>query len=88
MSEHSSLNPAPSPGLQPGAGAASPRRLDAESKAWLDRLGPDSRERDAAIADLHALLLKARALRGQPPPRGVPSAARRRSRRPRPSERR
>ena len=58
MSEHSSLNPAPSPGLQPGAGAASPRRLDAESKAWVDRLGPESRDRATAIADLHALLLK------------------------------
>ena len=58
MSEHSSLNPAPSPGLQPDAGAASPRGLDAESKAWVDRLGPDSRDRDTAIADLHALLLK------------------------------
>jgi RNA polymerase sigma-70 factor, ECF subfamily len=58
MSEHSSLNPDPSPGLQPDAGAVSPRRLDAESKAWVDRLGPDSRDRDTAIADLHALLLK------------------------------
>ena len=34
-------------------------RLDAESRAWLDRLGPDSRERDAAVGALHALLLKA-----------------------------
>jgi len=34
-------------------------RLDAESQAWLDRLGPNSRERDAAIGALHALLLKA-----------------------------
>ena len=58
MSEHSSLNPDPSPGLQPDAGAVSPRRLDAESKAWVDRLGSDSRDRDTAIADLHALLLK------------------------------
>jgi RNA polymerase sigma-70 factor, ECF subfamily len=34
-------------------------QLDAESQAWLDRLGPDGRERDAAIGALHALLLKA-----------------------------
>ena len=34
-------------------------RLDAESRAWLDRLDPQARGRDAAIADLHALLLKA-----------------------------
>jgi RNA polymerase sigma-70 factor, ECF subfamily len=34
-------------------------RLDAESRAWLDRLGPGSRERDAAVGALHALLLKA-----------------------------
>jgi RNA polymerase sigma-70 factor (ECF subfamily) len=33
--------------------------LDAESQAWLDRLDPDSRERDAAVGELHALLLKA-----------------------------
>lgn len=33
--------------------------LDAESQAWLARLGPHSRERDAAIAALHTLLLKA-----------------------------
>jgi RNA polymerase sigma-70 factor, ECF subfamily len=33
--------------------------LDAESQAWLERLAPDSRERDAAVAELHALLLKA-----------------------------
>ena len=58
MSGHSTVKPAPSPGLQPDAGAASRRRLDAESKAWVDRLGPDSRDRDRAIAALHALLLK------------------------------
>jgi DNA-directed RNA polymerase specialized sigma24 family protein len=34
-------------------------RLDAESRAWLDRLAPDSREREAAVGALHALLLKA-----------------------------
>ena len=33
--------------------------LDTESRTWLDRLAPDSRERDAAVAELHALLLKA-----------------------------
>src|SRR4051794_31524915 len=33
--------------------------LDAESQAWLERLDPDSPEREAAIATLHALLLKA-----------------------------
>ena len=33
--------------------------LDAESQAWLERLAPDSRERGAAVAQLHALLLKA-----------------------------
>jgi RNA polymerase sigma-70 factor (ECF subfamily) len=33
--------------------------LDAESQAWLERLAPDSRERDAAVGELHALLLKA-----------------------------
>jgi RNA polymerase sigma-70 factor (ECF subfamily) len=34
-------------------------RLDAESRAWLDRLAPHSREREAAAGALHALLLKA-----------------------------
>ena len=38
---------------------ASVKLLDAESQAWLDRLDPLSRERDAAVAELHALLLKA-----------------------------
>ena len=33
--------------------------LDTESQAWLDRLAPDSRERDAAVGELHALLLQA-----------------------------
>jgi RNA polymerase sigma-70 factor, ECF subfamily len=33
--------------------------LDAESQAWLDRLDPGSRERDAAVGELHALLLRA-----------------------------
>ena len=34
-------------------------QLDAESQAWIDRLSPGSRERDAAIGELHVLLLKA-----------------------------
>jgi RNA polymerase sigma-70 factor, ECF subfamily len=33
--------------------------LDPESQAWLDRLHPNSPEREAAIGDLHAVLLKA-----------------------------
>ena len=32
-------------------------RLDDESQAWVDRLSPDSPERDAAIESLHELLL-------------------------------
>lgn len=38
---------------------ASVNVLDAESQAWLDRLDPSSGERDAAVGELHALLLKA-----------------------------
>ena len=34
------------------------RRLDPDSQAWIDRLSPDSSEREAAIEALHALLLK------------------------------
>ena len=34
-------------------------QLDAESQAWIDRLSPGHRERDAAIGELHVLLLKA-----------------------------
>ncbi len=34
-------------------------RLDAESRAWLDRLSPQSPEREAAAGALHELLLKA-----------------------------
>jgi RNA polymerase sigma-70 factor (ECF subfamily) len=33
--------------------------LDRESQAWLDRLDPRNPEREAGIADLHTLLLKA-----------------------------
>ena len=36
-----------------------PVDLDAESQAWLERLDPGSREHDAAVGELHALLLKA-----------------------------
>jgi RNA polymerase sigma-70 factor, ECF subfamily len=39
----------------PTTGAAT---LDPESRAWVDRLDPQSPEREAAIGDLHALLLK------------------------------
>jgi RNA polymerase sigma-70 factor (ECF subfamily) len=41
------------------ASAPGPTRFDAESRAWIDRLSPRSRDRDAAIQALHALLLKA-----------------------------
>ena len=34
-------------------------QLDLESQAWIDQLNPQSPQRDAAIAALHALLLKA-----------------------------
>src|SRR4051794_38680223 len=33
--------------------------MDAASRTWLERLGPGSPEREAAIAELHALLLRA-----------------------------
>jgi RNA polymerase sigma-70 factor (ECF subfamily) len=45
------------PGLH--ASAARAKRLDVESQAWIDRLSATGRERDAGIAALHALLLKA-----------------------------
>jgi RNA polymerase sigma-70 factor (ECF subfamily) len=45
--------------LSPGNPAAAGARLDSESRAWVDRLDPASREREAAIAELHALLLRA-----------------------------
>jgi RNA polymerase sigma-70 factor, ECF subfamily len=32
--------------------------LDPESRSWIDRLSPGSPDRDAAIGELHALLLK------------------------------
>jgi RNA polymerase sigma-70 factor (ECF subfamily) len=45
----------------PALDASSSRagRLDPESQAWIDRLSARGPERDAAIAALHALLLKA-----------------------------
>jgi RNA polymerase sigma-70 factor, ECF subfamily len=49
------------PGAMPPLDAARPQspRLDPASQAWIARLDPHSRERDAAIAELHALLLRA-----------------------------
>src|SRR5690349_24651252 len=34
-------------------------RMDPESQRWLERLGPDSHDRDLALADLRDLLLRA-----------------------------
>jgi len=42
-----------------GTPTTGPARCDPESQRWLDRLRPQSPERDAAIAALHAHLLKA-----------------------------
>jgi RNA polymerase sigma-70 factor (ECF subfamily) len=39
--------------------AQSPLPADSESRLWLRRLGADGPEREAAVADLHQLLLKA-----------------------------
>src|SRR5919201_5315138 len=36
-----------------------PRTLDPESQAWIERLGARGRERDEALRELHALLLRA-----------------------------
>jgi RNA polymerase sigma-70 factor, ECF subfamily len=43
------VDPAPQP----------PASLDTESQAWIERLSTEGPQRDAAIAELHALLLKA-----------------------------
>jgi RNA polymerase sigma-70 factor (ECF subfamily) len=43
----------------PGPHATQTARLDPESKQWIERLRPQSRERDAAIEALHGLLLRA-----------------------------
>jgi RNA polymerase sigma-70 factor (ECF subfamily) len=52
--------PAPDPARRAVATATAsrPRRLDAESQSWIERLNPDSPEREAAIQALHGLLLK------------------------------
>jgi RNA polymerase sigma-70 factor (ECF subfamily) len=41
-----------------GVSPTEPATLDADSQAWVDRLSPDSPERQAAIESLHTLLLK------------------------------
>jgi RNA polymerase sigma-70 factor (ECF subfamily) len=43
----------------PAETPGSPRALEQESRRWLRRLGGSGTERDAAVAELHALLLKA-----------------------------
>jgi RNA polymerase sigma-70 factor (ECF subfamily) len=40
-------------------------RMDSESRRWLERLRPESRERDAAIAELRDLLLRLDQFRGE-----------------------
>ena len=47
------------PSFANAAPSTETRCLDAESQGWIDRLGPDSPERDAAIEALHVLLLRA-----------------------------
>jgi hypothetical protein len=42
-----------------GPASALPGPLDRESSAWLARLGAGGREREQALAELHALLLGA-----------------------------
>jgi RNA polymerase sigma-70 factor, ECF subfamily len=46
-------------GSEPEAADAARRELDADSRAWLAALASDGRERDAAVARLHGLLLRA-----------------------------
>ena len=46
-------------GVKPALSLAAPRPLDAESRAWLSDLRADGTSRDAALARLHALLLRA-----------------------------
>jgi RNA polymerase sigma-70 factor, ECF subfamily len=55
--EDEHMNPAHQ--LQDAPGAVHPRRLDPDSQAWIERLGPDSPEREAAIEELYGLLLRA-----------------------------
>jgi RNA polymerase sigma-70 factor (ECF subfamily) len=45
--------------MAPTTPAPRPRGLDTASRAWLDRLSAQGPQREAAIAALHALLLKA-----------------------------
>ena len=45
--------------MVPGGSAGPAGPAQQESRAWIARLGTDGRERDAAIADLHALLVRA-----------------------------
>ncbi len=45
--------------VAPASVTAPARRLDTESQAWIERLAPESPEREAAIGALYALLLKA-----------------------------
>ena len=47
------------PTMPTPTGAATRGRLDAESRAWIERLDPHGREHEAAAAELHGLLLKA-----------------------------
>ncbi len=42
-----------------GGSVEMPGRVDRESSVWLERLGSDGREREAAIGELHALLVRA-----------------------------
>jgi len=42
----------------PSANTNGASRLDPESRGWVDRLDPHSPQREAAVGDLHALLLK------------------------------
>jgi RNA polymerase sigma-70 factor (ECF subfamily) len=63
---HGRALPGPTQPLAPGharravptASATRTRRLDAESQSWIERLSPDSPQREAGIQALHALLLK------------------------------
>jgi RNA polymerase sigma-70 factor (ECF subfamily) len=45
--------------MSPPQISAVPVRVDRESRAWLERLRATGAEREAALADLHALLLRA-----------------------------
>jgi len=47
------------PGVEPDAAPVGTRVLDAESREWVARLSSGGAERDAALAELHALLVRA-----------------------------